>query len=58
MDKPINDNYPHSPAEGPVFEREATEEDLKEDAHNKTGGLQSWYNKKELTKTGKHGKYI
>ena len=58
MDKPTNDNYPHSPGEGPVFEREADEEQLKEDAYIKTGGLQSWYTKKELTKTGNYGKNI
>lgn len=58
MDKPTNNNWPHHPGEDSVFGREATEEDLKEDAYIKTGGLQSWYTKKELTKTGKHGKNI
>lgn len=50
MDKPINNNWPKYPGEDSVFIREATEQELKDDTDNKTGGIQSWYTKKELTK--------
>jgi len=54
MDKPINNNWPKYPGEDSVFIREATEQELMDDANNKTGGIQSWYTKKELTKTGNY----
>ena len=55
MDKPINE-YPNHPGGDPVFSREASNEDLNKDSDDKTGGIQSWYTKKELTKTGNYGR--